>query len=450
MTSRLSFRDFALALALLGVGAFFAWRSPQFLSPRNLSLLLTELAITATLALGMLLVILPGHIDLSAGSGVGLIGGLAAVLASGGAVPVAALHWVKATLERGFGPQAAAWLPLPPWPAGAALLAALMVALVLWSLMGTLIVRERIPAFIVTLGGLLVFKGLFWLIIQSHTVPISPSGGMAASVTSFWLRYGTEHWRVWEIVRAMGGEVQVFGLAGGRRLLLLSGTGNIFSMLATSYVAPKAGYALAGAVVLLLGLIQWRSVRQNDALRGSENDSEVAFLRFFLAAQLLFLLVVVANQFRGLPLPALLLGAVAGGVWLLTNHTTFGRYLYAIGGNEEAALVSGVPVQRVTILAYTLMGAIVALVGFLQTAYGGSSTTTVGDLMELDAVAACVIGGVTLRGGRGTVLGVMFGALIMAMLINGMTLLAVQPEHKFLARGLVLILAVWMDVRLGR
>ena len=97
-----------------------------------------------------------------------------------------------------------------------------------------------------------------------------------------------------------------------------------------------------------------------------------------------------------------------------------------------------------------LMGAIVAATGLMQTAYGGASTTTVGDLMELDAVAACVIGGTSLKGGRGSVPGVLFGALIMACLINGMTLLAVKPEAKFIARGLVLVLAVWMDVRMAR
>jgi D-xylose transport system permease protein len=107
-------------------------------------------------------------------------------------------------------------------------------------------------------------------------------------------------------------------------------------------------------------------------------------------------------------------------------------------------------VERVTIGAFTLMGAIVALTGYMQTAYGGSSTTTVGDLMELDAVAACVIGGVSLKGGRGNVFGVLCGALIMACLLNGMSLLAVEPEKKFIARGAVLILAVWMDVRLAR
>jgi D-xylose transport system permease protein len=96
------------------------------------------------------------------------------------------------------------------------------------------------------------------------------------------------------------------------------------------------------------------------------------------------------------------------------------------------------------------MGMIVALAGFLQTAFAGATTTTTGQLMELDAIAACVIGGTSLKGGQGTVVGVLFGALIMAMLLNGMTLLAVSPEQKFIARGLVLALAVWMDVRLSQ
>jgi D-xylose transport system permease protein len=100
--------------------------------------------------------------------------------------------------------------------------------------------------------------------------------------------------------------------------------------------------------------------------------------------------------------------------------------------------------------AYGILGAVVAVTGYLQTAYAGASTTTVGDLMELDAVAACVIGGTSLKGGRGTALGVLFGALIMASLLNGMTLLAVSPEYKLIVRGLVLALAVWLDTRLAR
>jgi D-xylose transport system permease protein len=376
MSSRFSLRDFSLALALVAVCGFFALQVPggSFLSARNLSLLMIDFSITATLAVGMLLVLLPGHIDLSAGSGVGLIGGIAAVL-------VTNQHW----------------------PAPVALLAALLAALLLWRAMGALIVRQRIPAFIITLGGLLVFKGLFWLVINNHTVPV---------------------------------------VTGGQR--------NFYSLLTTYYLPPAAGYALAALVVgaLVFGRLKARAARRSYGFE--TDDAELTFLHLFLAAQVLFLFVLVTNQFRGVPLPALILGAVALAVWVLTQHTPFGRYLYAIGGNEEAAVISGIPVERVTIGAFTLMGAIVALTGFMQTAYGGSSTTTVGDLMELDAVAACVIGGVSLRGGRGSVLGVLAGALIMACLLNGMSLLAVEPEKKFIARGAVLILAVWMDVRLSR
>ena len=371
---RHSFRDFALLLALLGLGVFFTVQVPDFLSARNLSLLMIDFAITATLAVGMLLVILPGHIDLSAGSGVGLIGGLTAVLVSN--------H---------------------QWPAPWAMFVGLLVAVALWFTMGTLIVRERIPAFIITLGGLLVFKGLFWLTIQSHTVPIVIGGGS-----------------------------------------------NLFSQLTTYYLPRPMGYALAAVVVAGLAFVHLRSRAARLAHGFSAEDGEADFLKLFIAAQIVFLFVIVTNQFRGVPLPALILGAVALGVWVLTQHTPWGRYLYAIGGNEEASVISGIPVARVTVGAFTLMGVIVAITGLMQTAYGGASTTTVGDLMELDAVAACVIGGTSLKGGRGSVLGVLFGALIMACLINGMTLMAVKPEAKFIARGLVLIAAVWMDVRMAR
>jgi D-xylose transport system permease protein len=169
-----------------------------------------------------------------------------------------------------------------------------------------------------------------------------------------------------------------------------------------------------------------------------------------VTAQALLLFVLVTNRYRGLPLTAVILAVVAWATSVLLQKTPFGRHLYAIGGNPEAAVVSGIAVERTVILAFGIMGAIVALTGLLETAYAGASTTTVGSLMELDAVAACVIGGTSLRGGRGTVLGVMFGALIMATLLNGMTLLAVAPEIKFIARGSVLALAVWMDVRLSR
>lgn len=373
MGGGLQARDWTMLGALLAIWAFFAWQEPVFLSARNLSLLSIELAVTATLALGMLLVLLPGQIDLSAGSGVGLTGAIAAVL----------VFWHDV-------------------PAPLALLAATVVAVAAWALMGALVAIERVPAFIITLGGLLVFRGLHWLTIDNQTVPV---------------------------------------VAGDES--------NLYSRLTTSFLGSLEGYLLAAAIVAAAAALTWRARARRRRLGLPLVDAELAFLSLLVAAQVILLLVVVANGYRGVPLALLVLAAVAALVQLVTRHTPFGRYLYAIGGNEEAAVVSGVPVRATIIGAFALMGAIVALTGFMQTAYSGASTTTVGSLMELDAVAAGVIGGTSLRGGRGSVLGVLFGALIMASLLNGMTLMAVSPEAKYIARGTVLALAVWLDLRLA-
>jgi len=228
------------------------------------------------------------------------------------------------------------------------------------------------------------------------------------------------------------------------------GSDNLFSLLTTYYLPPAAGYGLFGLVAAIMVVLQVRGRRARASYGFELEDPELAFLKLFVGLQALLLLVVVMNLHRGLPLPLLILGAVAVAVVVVTRHTPMGRYLYAIGGNEEAAVLSGVPIAVVVTGAYLLLGLIVALTGLLQTAYGGYTTTTVGKLMELDAIAACVIGGTSLKGGRGTVIGVLIGSLIMAVLLNGMTLLAVSPEIKFIARGAVLVLAVWMDVWIWR
>ena len=369
-----SLREFSNVLALLGIGVVFAVLDVKFLGARNLSLLMTEVSITAILALGMLVILLPGHVDLSVGSGVGLLGGVAAVL----------------VIQQG-------------WPAPLAMGVAVLGGVGLWLAMGTLIVKEKMPAFIVTLGGLLLFKGLFWLVIQNSTIPVVAGGAV-----------------------------------------------NGYSLLTTYYLPAMAGWGLAIVVMGVWIWTQWLGRRVRVANGLVVESGEMFFLRLFVTAQVVGLFVLVTNQYRGIPLPAVLLGVVALGVALVTQHTAFGRHLYAVGGNEEAARVSGVPMERVVIGAFGIMGAITALAGLMQTAYVGSSTTTVGELMELDAIAACVIGGVSLRGGRGSVAGVLFGALIMATLLNGMTLLSVAPEMKLMVRGAVLVLAVWVDLRLGR
>src|SRR5690606_3853007 len=172
------------------------------------------------------LVLLPGHIDLSAGSGVGLIGGIGAVL-----------------------------ITRHDWPAPMAMAAGLAVALILWFAMGSLIVRQRIPAFIITLGGLLIFKGLFWKVIQSQTVPIVPGG---------------QH--------------------------------NLYSHLTTYYLPPVLAYGLGALVIAGLVVARLRARRERLAYGVPVEDGEVTFLKLFIAAQIILLLLLVTNQYRGLPL----------------------------------------------------------------------------------------------------------------------------------------------------
>jgi D-xylose transport system permease protein len=359
---------------LMLIWAFFALAAPQFLSPRNLTMLMIELSVTATLAVGVLLVLLPGHTDLSVGAGAGLMGGIASVLV---------FH--------------------QNWPAPAAMGMSLITGICLWAGMGWFIVRNRVQAFIITLGGLLIFRGAFWLVIESATVPV-----------------------------VRGGET------------------NLYSALTTYYLPWWAGFGLLAVVVAILVGFTVRGRARRVALGAPVEPAELAFLKLFVAAQAMGLAVIVCNSYRGVPLAFLILCLVAMVVHVLTRHTPFGRYLYAIGGNEEAAVISGIPTSKVVIIAFTLLGAIVGIAGFMVTAYAGASTTTIGDLMELDAIAACVIGGTSLKGGRGTVLGALFGALIMASLLNGLQLLEVPPERKLIARGLVLALAVWIDARFAK
>ncbi len=374
MKSRHLLQNLAMPLALVAICVFFGLRESAFLGPRNLTQLIVEFSITGTLALGMFMILLTGQIDLSVGSGVGLIGGIGAVL----------------VFQKG-------------WSAPAAMGAAFGIALLLWFLMGALIVLQRIPSFIITLGGLLIFKGLFWRVIQNSTVPVTRGD-----------------------------------------------QDNLYSLLTTYYLPANIGLAAATAVTVVLAWLTWRNRRARSVHNLPVPAAARDALRLAAIAVGTFGLVVVCNHFRGVPLTLVILATTAVTVYFLTRHTPFGRYLYAIGGNEEAAVLSGIAVNKVLIGAFVLMGVTVALTGFMTTAYSGTSTTTVGDLMELDAIAACVIGGTALKGGRGTVWGVIFGALIMTALLNGMTLLAVEPEIKFIARGAVLTLAVWMDVKLGR
>ena len=375
-----------MGITLVLIAALFQICHPKFLSPENLTNLSIELAITASLALGMFLVLLLGMIDLSIGSGVGMLGGIAAVLIM--------KPWFI------FGGEAGS---MTSWPAWLAMLATLVFALIVWAFMGWIIAVQKVPAFMMTLAGLLIFNGVHWLVIHNSTVPV----------------------------------------VGG-------GEDNLLSVLTTYYFPVWIGFLIFAitTVFFLFTTLRNRSRRRKYGLQ--VEDKTVCILRIILTLQCLFLIIEIMNMFKGLPLSLVILGIVSILIFTMTTRTPIGRYLYAIGGNEDATRLSGISVEKVVIVAYIVVGAITTLTGFMQTAYGGYSTTTVGKQMEMDAVAACVIGGTSLLGGRGTVAGVLFGATIMATLLNGMTLLAVSPEFKLITRGSVLVFAVWADIYLAR
>ena len=221
-------RNFSMVIALVAIWVFFAANDRSFLGARNLSNLAVELSITAVLSLGMLLILLLGHVDLSIGSGVGLFGGIAAVL-----------------------------IFQHNWPAPAAMAVAAGIALVVWLAMGSLIVVERIPAFIITLAGMLVFRGLHWLTIGSQTVYVQVGGAT-----------------------------------------------NLVSLLTTWFLPRVAGYVLVAAV---WAVIAWTTMRQRQRRLSfglSVDARDIMISKLILWAQGLLLFVLVCNQYRGIPLAA--------------------------------------------------------------------------------------------------------------------------------------------------
>ncbi|HYN84653.1 MAG TPA: sugar ABC transporter permease [Pyrinomonadaceae bacterium] len=368
-------RAYSMLFALVVIWVFFQWatvdeRNPYglFLGAVNFSKLLQQMAVTGVLAVGMLMVIVAGQIDLSVGSVVGLLGFVSA--------------W---TLAGDYG--------LP-----ASLAAAVLAGILIGSLQGSLVAYANVPAFIVTLGGLLAWRGTVLWLSSGNTIPIQDPNFIAF----------------------------------GRNLL-----------------APQLGMALAA---LAVAAIAYLGVQRNRARRRHglpAQSTGVMLARIILPAALIAGFVALMNKQGGVPIPVVVLLAVALMGAFLTQSTTFGRYLYAIGGNPDAARLSGISLRRHILAAFALMGALAGVAAILHTARLQSSSPDAGNLMELDAIAACVIGGTSLMGGRGTVFGAVLGALIMASLDNGMSLLNVQNSTQYIIKGAVLVTAVWFDM-LGR
>lgn len=360
-------RAYTMLGALVLIWLFFHWQTEGiFLTPRNLSNLMLQTSVTGILAVGMLMVIVSGNIDLSVGSLLGLAGGVAAVVLT---------NW-------GYG--------LVP-----AIVAAILVGVVIGVFQGYLTAYAGIPAFIVTLGGLLAWRGAVKRITESETIPIADPA---------------------------------------------------FKAIGNSYIAPAIGWVLAGIAVAAVLFMVYRKLRSQKENGLGESSLTSEYVKAILPIAGIVGFIYVMNAYAGVPVPVLILLAVALIGYFITNNTTFGRYLYAIGGNADAARLSGINNKANIVKVFALLGALTGIAALIFTGRVGSAAPDAGVLKELDAIAACVIGGTSLMGGRGTVFGACLGALIMASLDNGMSLLNVRDFMQEIVKGAILVAAVGLDM----
>lgn len=341
-------------------------RSGTFLRPDNLSNLMLQMSVTGILAVGMLMVIVSGNIDLSVGSVLGLAGGTAAIL----------------MYFYGYGMTAA-------------IVAAIAVAILIGIFQGFLTAYLNIPAFIVTLGGLLAWRGAIKGISNSQTVPVSD---------------------------------ETFKLIGQGNMTLAS------------------GWILAGIAILALLFFAYRRIQAQKTYGLGEANLGGEILKSILPIGAILGFIYVMNAANGVPLPVLIFIVIALIGTFITNSTVFGRYLYAIGGNADAARLSGINTKFNVLKVYAFLGLLIGVAAVISTARQASAEPGAGVLKELDAIAACVIGGASLMGGRGTIFGACLGALIMASLDNGMSLLNVRDFMQELIKGAILVAAVGVDM----
>ncbi|HTH60423.1 MAG TPA: sugar ABC transporter permease [Paraburkholderia sp.] len=364
------YKILALLIAVAAIWLFFAFlTSGAFITPRNVSNLLRQMSITGMLACGMVFVIIAGEIDLSVGSLLGLLGGVAAIL----------------DVNR-------------QWPIGATLAAVLALGVLIGLFNGWWSTYRRVPSFIVGLGGMLAYRGI------------------------------------------------LLGITGGSTIAPVSDS---FVFLGQGYLPRVFGDSLAVVLFLLLALL---TVRQ----RASRRRYQLAVVpvwqdavKIIAAGVFVFAFVATLDRYGGIPVPVLMLLALLGVFTWVATQTVFGRRIYAVGSNLEATRLSGVNTDRVKLVIFALMGLMCAFAGIVNTARLAAGSPSAGNMGELDAIAACFIGGTSMRGGSGTVYGALIGALVMASLDNGMSMLDVDAYWQMIVKGGILVLAVWIDVVSG-
>ncbi|MDR7151018.1 D-xylose transport system permease protein [Hydrogenophaga palleronii] len=348
-----------------------------FLSPENLYNIAQQTAVVGIVATVVVLVIVARHIDLSVGSVMGFVGVLIATLMYTGG-----WHWVPASL------------------------AGLAVAIAVSMYQGALTAMLGVPSFVVTLGGLMSFRGAAFLVADGKTQPVNDA-----------------------LFQRLGG-----GYDGS--------------------IGVGPSWMLAGVIVLVLMWITWARRRARTAYEVPNNPLWLDALIVLVPVVIVLGFVAAMNTYQipskdtpqGIPIPVLIWGAVAVVLSFIVRRTRFGRYIFAMGGNPEAAALVGIPVRRVTLMLFALLGVLITIAAIVSIARLNAGTNSLGTGMELFVIAAAVIGGTALAGGSGSILGSVLGALIMQSIDSGMLLLDVSIGVRYVVIGQVLIAAVVFDV----
>ncbi|MEA4906249.1 MAG: sugar ABC transporter permease [Chloroflexi bacterium] len=373
---RQNLQTYTIILALIVIWILFAFlTNGAYLSSQNFSNLFRQMTVTSFLAIGMVLVIVTGGIDLSVGKAAGFVSVMVAFF------------------------QARVWNTLlPDQPILAAAISTvigLAVGTVFGATQGYLIAFLRIPPFIVTLGGMFVARGLILWRTEGKTIPANQPG---------------------------------------------------FSFIAQGYLPDLVGWILAAAVVLFLFFNMFSSRRRKRQYGAEVSNLYIDLMTTVFFSILVMIYVYIVNGYNGVQVPVALLAIAAVVMTYISNNTRFGRYTYAIGGNREAARLSGINIKHTLFMVYTLMGLLVGVAGVVLASYVGYGTIAAGEGYELDAIASAILGGTSTLGGTGTVFGALIGALIMSSITTGLQMMNVPPAWQYLVKGLVLVLAVYVDV----
>jgi len=390
------------ALALIWLGFHIA-SGGLFLTPRNLWNLSVQSASVAIMSTGMVLVIVTRNIDLSVGSLLGFVGMIMGVTQAE-ILP----DWL------GFG-HPAIWI--------LTLALGIVLGAAIGGLHGYIIAYMGVPSFIVTLGGLLVWRGAAWWVTSGRTVaPLDTTfrlmgGGPYGAIGAFW------SW--------------VAGIAGCIALVLLLAQARrqrrkfhfpLRPLWAETFLAAVGCMLILGAVAVANSYPWPAGIVRNYA---EANNIAIPEGGLFIA--------------HGIAIPVLIAVGVGIVMTFLANRTRFGRYVFAIGGNPEAAVLAGINTRWIVMKVFILMGILTAVAGAISSARLNAATNAMGTLDELLVIAAAVIGGTSLAGGVGTVAGAMIGAVLMQSLATGMILLGVDTPLQNIVVGIVLVIAVWLD-----